>query len=342
MVKKNNFDFLRLIFASFVIITHSYPLSGIEECDWLCQITNDQISFSALGVEGFFILSGYLIFQSLDRSLGLIDFYWKRILRIFPALLVLLILTVLLVPFVYQSNIPIIQNKSFWTYVPRNITLYGIQYHIIGVFDHNPLKSVINASLWTIPYEFTMYIFLSFLIGLRKQRIVLIIILLSFYTLFFLGNLFFSDQLKTYDYILNLKHLCNFGLFFFAGALLSAIQIEKIKNQVPFIFFLAILLSASVYFNSYNLVSFIGLPLLLILFGLNSIPLISSLSNKIGDLSYGIYIYGFPIQQALMYYYNLQCIELTLLSLLLSSIFALLSWHLIEKRALKLKVYTRK
>ena len=68
--KINNFDFLRLIFASFVIITHSYPLSGIKECDLMCQISNGQISFSYIGVRGFFVISGYLITSRYMVSSG--------------------------------------------------------------------------------------------------------------------------------------------------------------------------------------------------------------------------------------------------------------------------------
>ena len=101
--RKNNFDFLRLIFASFVIITHSYPLSGIKECDFICQLTFGQVSFSYVGVKGFFVISGYLIFQSLQRSENIFDYFWKRLLRLFPALIVVLFLTVILTLFVYYG-----------------------------------------------------------------------------------------------------------------------------------------------------------------------------------------------------------------------------------------------
>jgi hypothetical protein len=51
----NNFDFSRLLFSFFMVITHSYPLSGEKEYDTLCQLTEGQMSFSYLGVRGFFI-----------------------------------------------------------------------------------------------------------------------------------------------------------------------------------------------------------------------------------------------------------------------------------------------
>lgn len=74
--RANNFDFLRLLFASAVVITHSYPLSGMLESDILSRMTSGQISFAYLGVKGFFIISGFLIFKSLLRCDNLLDFYW--------------------------------------------------------------------------------------------------------------------------------------------------------------------------------------------------------------------------------------------------------------------------
>src|SRR6476646_3313529 len=91
---QNNFDFLRLIFALSVIITHSYPLSGLPEIDPLHRLTAGQLSFSYVGVRGFFVISGFLIYESLMRSKGLDDYFIKRILRIYPGLLVVLALTV--------------------------------------------------------------------------------------------------------------------------------------------------------------------------------------------------------------------------------------------------------
>src|SRR5579883_434314 len=90
-MQKNNFDFLRLVFALFVLITHSYAISGFNEnLDPLRQLTNNQISFSTLGVKGFFVISGFLVFKSLQRSKNWFDYIIKRILRIFPALIAVL------------------------------------------------------------------------------------------------------------------------------------------------------------------------------------------------------------------------------------------------------------
>ena len=161
---KNNFDFLRLVFALLVVIAHSYPLSGNSISNqWIYQITNGQIELSNIGLNGFFIISGYLIYQSLDRSKTIINYLWKRILRLFPALFVVLLLTVILALFLYEGPVSKVNNKDFYSYIPRNLSLYNLQYNFTGVFGKNPFPSAINGSLWTICYEFTLSILLGFL-----------------------------------------------------------------------------------------------------------------------------------------------------------------------------------
>jgi peptidoglycan/LPS O-acetylase OafA/YrhL len=97
----NNFDIIRILFAWFVIVSHSYVLNGEGPTDPLASLTNGYMIFSFIGVKGFFIISGYLIFQSLERSKSILDYLAKRILRIFPALLVVLLLTLFFVYFIY-------------------------------------------------------------------------------------------------------------------------------------------------------------------------------------------------------------------------------------------------
>jgi peptidoglycan/LPS O-acetylase OafA/YrhL len=99
----------------------------------------------------------------------------------------------------------------------------------------------------------------------------------------------------------------------------------------------SILIFASIYFDFYNYIKTIALPIAIILIGLKPIPLVCEIGNKVGDLSYGIYIYGFPVQQTLMYYFKLNYLSLMFLSLIVSAFLAYFSWHYIEKKALKLK-----
>lgn len=338
MHRKNNFDFLRLIFASFVIITHSYPLTGIAEYDWLSQVTNGQFAFSDIGVKGFFIISGYLIFQSFERSSGVMDYYWKRILRIFPGLAVVLILTVILSPFVYENkSVPYFSNNSMWTYIPNNLFFYKLQFSIDGVFESNPYKSVINGSLWTIPFEFTMYVFLSFLFFFRNKKTVMRSLLIIAMVFLAFVNFFFLEQLKSQGF--TLFRMINLGVYFASGSLLAFLKVAdgKFLNKAAIFSFVALVLCLIL--NISSKVEFIALPIMVIWFGLKSTPWINSIGEKIGDLSYGIYIYAFPVQQTLVYFFHFNYLELMLPSLAISSIFAYFSWHLIESRALRLKKY---
>jgi peptidoglycan/LPS O-acetylase OafA/YrhL len=338
MVRKNNFDFLRLIFASFVIVSHSNPLSGNIDCDWLCQITNGQMLFSSIGVKGFFVISGYLIFQSLLRSQNLADYYWKRILRLFPALFVVLLLTVLLAPIVYENtSVSYLSNETMWSYLPNNLLLYPTQYYISGVFENNPYKGAINGSLWTIPYEFTMYVLLSLLIFFRKNIFIIKLSLITIFCLLAIGNIFYMQQLMQPFWMLNGWLFVDVGVYFMAGSILASLQIEKYKHfdllTVISIFFVV----TSIMFNVLPWVKIFTLPIIILFAGLKSTPIINNIGNKIGDLSYGIYIYAFPVQQTLIYFLPLNAIELMILSLVISYILAYLSWHLIESKALKLK-----
>lgn len=336
--RNNNFDFLRLVFASLVIITHSYALSGATVYDPLARLTQGQMEFSYIGVHGFFIISGYLIFNSLLRCKGLADYYWKRILRLYPALIVVLLLTVFLAPFVYESTIPYWKNLSAYTYVPQNLTLFFRQKGIDGVFENNPYKSSINGSLWTICYEFSMYVMVSFLFFIRTKSFIKIVVpllfissyILSIFYPYFLYGVFVKMALGSGSFY-------NLMCFFTGGMLLTYLKINSKRTENILIILSFIVLVASVYLNLFKYTCYFTLPILVILMGNRSTPYINKIGEVIGDTSYGIYIYSFPIQQALMYFFKLDTIPLMIFSIILSFILGYLSWHLIEKKALGYK-----
>jgi len=149
----NIFDFLRLVFASMVIITHSYYIVGVDEHDWLFQITNRQVKFSTLAVNAFFIISGYLVTKSLFKSSSLKEYFIKRALRIIPAYWFVIILSLFLLSLI--SSIPfsdIISQSETKTYLINNL-FFRIQYTLNGILN----GKTINGSLWTIPYELFFY-----------------------------------------------------------------------------------------------------------------------------------------------------------------------------------------
>ncbi len=334
---KNNFDFLRLMFAFFVIVTHSYSLSGEKECDILCQVTPNHINLSYLGVRGFFIISGYLIFQSLVRSKGLGDYYWKRLLRLIPGLFVVLLLTVLLSQFIYQGSIPYWQNRHVIMYLPNNLTLFKTQMSFEGMFENNPVQNTINGSLWTLVYEFSFYMIISLFYFIRKH-LTASFLLLIIYVFFNIIIVFFNKQLVGYGiHAIDINNFAKLGSFFIAGSILATLNINKYKK---IIFYTSlVLLSISIILDKFDEFQFLILPITVITSGLIVTPYLCNVNKYLGDLSYGLYIYSFIIQQTLMYFFKLNQVTLFSYSLPLSILFAYLSWHLVEKRALKFKNY---
>lgn len=337
-MNKNNFDFLRLLFAFFVIITHSYSLSGLKECDILCQITPNHINLSYIGVRGFFIISGYLIFQSVMRSKGLIDYYWKRLLRLIPGLFVVLLLTVLLAQFIYHGSIPYWHNRHVLMYLPNNLTLFKTQMSFEGIFETNPTPNTINGSLWTLVYEFSFYIILSLFIFTKNNKLKTTLLLLVLYLFFNITILFFSKDVSGYGiHAIDVNNFTKLGSFFIGGSILASIDIDRYGNKNKVFFVSLFLLILTVVLNKFSYFQFLLLPVVIIIGGLKATPYLSNVNKALGDLSYGLYIYSFVIQQTLMYFFKLDQITLFLYSLVLSVSFAYLSWHFVEKRALRLK-----
>lgn len=333
--RSNNFDFLRLLFASLVIISHSFPLTGKPEIVGVW--TNDQLSLGSLSVDCFFIMSGYLIFQSLERSKTWISYLWKRVLRLFPALFVLLLFTVMILPIFYQGN-DILDQTSYWTYFPNGMSLYKIQYDVAGIFETNPYPKAINGSLWSLSYEFTLYLFLLILFPLRKKKnsvkILILFAFLASFSLLQFRPLFLSHFFE--QIYLGSSLLYKLASFFLAGSLLSFFDFKK-YNILPVRVGLSVAILLSLAFGFYEVVSPFVMPVLILMVATLDTAPISTIGKKIGDISYGVYIYGFLVQQTIMNYVNISPLELMFISLPITFVFAYFSWHMVEKKMLKFK-----
>lgn len=337
---KNNFDFLRLLFASLVVVHHCYPIAGISEQDPLYYYSNGALSLSYLGVRGFFIISGYLIFQSLIRSESITDYLVKRLLRIYPALFVVLCITLIAAAFVYNGSLlEYVRNKSVWTYIPINLSLLKLQHTISGVFENNPLKSAINGSLWTIGYEFSMYVFIIplFYFKASKEKILFWIVFVIVFILFILRILLEDRSSYPHIGVLSLDTWIHFALLFMSGAFLSVIKIEKYKHKNLLLAICSLLFIVLLKWQYFEIIQYFIFPPIVIIIGMMAWNGFSSIGEKFGDVSYGTYIYGFPIQQLLLHYFKLDVIGLLLVSLPLTLLFGYLSWHLVEKHALAKK-----
>ena len=318
MDRNNNFDCVRLIFATFVVISHSYVLTGASEGDFLYRATSGQTMFSHVGVAGFFVVSGYLVFESLCRSTS--------------ALLVMLLITLMVLPVVYDSSIPYTKNVEVWTYLPRNLLL-ATQYHITGVFENNPYPRVINGSLWTIRYEVAMYLLLALLFAFRRKRLVVVVLSISVWAFCIVALLCLGTDVMQINAVFRVKNLLQLGACFWGGVACASLGMSTVRRFLPLVLtVVAIIAVLAIVYGFLDKVFYIIMPFAVLSFSLYPLPYIRSLGDKIGDLSYGLYIYAFTVQQMIVFFCRPTSLTLIFATLAITVPLAYASWHLIEKR----------
>lgn len=342
--QRNNFDFLRLFAATAVIITHCYPLTGRPEGhDPLAQLS-PHLSFSFIGLRTFFFISGFLIAQSLVRSKSVSEYLFKRTLRIIPGLFAAICISIFILgPLV--TRLPVQEyflRAETWTYF-KNLALYTMQYDLPGVFVSNPYRQPVNGSLWTLMYEFTFYIMLlafSLLGGLKNKWIPLLAFAaaLALRVYFVFNPKYFEAWYPMGLTNLSVKYTLDFGLYFLAGMVLLFHKDSLPLNLWTLVSTLAIYgIALHVPFG--GLSSYICLPIIILSFAFA--PQLAWLNGagRYGDFSYGMYIYAFPVQQAIVHFSGSQIslVMMGVLSVGCTLPFAIASWHLVEKPFLKLK-----
>src|ERR1700722_2670887 len=151
-MKENNFDFLRLALAVLVIFSHSFPLgAGSEIHEPLRVLTHGEMTFGAFAVDLFFVMSGFLIAGSAERSGNMGSFLKKRVARIYPAFVVSAILMVLIVlPLSGGTFAEAHWPARLWDFTLQTFRLQA--FHVEGAFAHNPYPSVLDGSVWSIQY----------------------------------------------------------------------------------------------------------------------------------------------------------------------------------------------
>ncbi len=337
--RDNNFNLIRFIAAVFVLYSHSYPLTmGSDAIDPFGPALG--ISLGGLAVDVFFLTSGFLIASSFFIRNNMIAFIWARVLRIYPALIVAVIFCVCVVGlyFTTYAIADYFSDPQTYKFFKRNVTLFwGVKFHLPGVFADNPYKEAINGSLWTLPYEIKMYTYLaligSFLLYVQKKlnkvfvnSLFLIIAIVSL--LMTVLNHFYS--------FMSIYFIHLFSLFFIGSAFYlyrESIHLSQNLFLILLFIFLAVMFNQDYFFIAYSLI----LPYMV--FYLAYVPSGAIRHfNKLGDYSYGLYIYAFPVQQSIAALMpDITVFKMFSLSFMISLLLAILSWHFIEKNFLKMK-----
>ncbi len=332
--RHNNFNGIRLMAALGVLACHSFALATGEPDneplhDWL------GLSLGNLCVVVFFIISGYLTSHSLLSRANPVRFVVARAARIYPALIVVVVLTALGGGALLSSLAPkaYFADSRTYQYLLMNLApVLDVQYTLPGVFEHVPFNQFVNGSLWTIKFEPWMYVLLlaGWLVtaGLGHQKAfrVLALGLLGMSTVCYWqhASLTGPSTVGLLPWLMNM---------FFVG-----VAARLFRSCVPM--HLSIALAVAVLFVALMYCDLgvfkAAYPFCiayLVLFGAYGLPALNFMQRH--DYSYGLYLYAFPVQQCVATFSpGASPLKMTLLAAPITLALAVASWHLIEKPAL--------
>jgi peptidoglycan/LPS O-acetylase OafA/YrhL len=333
--RPNNFDLLRFVAATLVLVDHSSVLTGRPGHP-------GPFAYETLGgfaVAVFFIISGFLVAASWERAPRLGSFALKRALRIVPAYAAVVAFAALVLGPLVTELAPgaYFRNPVTWAYF-RNLGFVELHYSLPGVFTHNPFPNAVNGSIWTLPIEVTMYIALAALgyMGLMTRPVVSVLVAALAIGWFGWGAEASAAPPLYFD-VLPRGYTLHLALWFFAGSALWLWR-ERVRYRLDIAVALLVLLWWTEGTRAGMLVVHAGIPYLVVWAAQLPVGWMNRFGRR-GDFSYGMYLYAFPVQQALagvggaswpQELYTGACFLLCLSC-------AVASWHGIEHPALRLK-----
>lgn len=343
--KNNSIAFLRFLLAALVVFSHSYVLGGFGP-EPLGVFSHGSQSFGSLAVAGFFALSGFLITQSYCRSRSVWRYLWHRVLRIFPAFWVCLLVTA----FLFAPLVSLIERGALtgylhahvdspWRYITANALLDMKQYGIAGLLARTPYPGAFDGSLWSLHNEFICYLAVAALgiLGvITRRRAILVGLTLCIWVVALLPGIVPSaPPLALLILLFGRGPSFDPVLYFFMGSLYFLFRDKIVLRRGWFLLASSLaLVSLPVGWGAIVLPVAMPYALLWLAFRL---PI--TRFDLHGDISYGLYIYAFPVQQILATL-GLQRAGLPLylgLTFALTIPLATLSWRLVEQPCLRLK-----
>ncbi len=337
----NNFDFIRLCAAIFVIVSNAFALNGVPYDPYYAWTLHGTLS--EIGINIFFTVSGLLVTRSWDGDPNAFRFALRRILRIVPGLAVVTLLCVFMMgPLV--TTLP--KDEYFASpLLPgflHNILIYPIQYGLPGVFANTPTPGVVNGSLWTLAVGASMAIGVAILgtLGFLRWRFFPMVLFLGF-----IATRITLQKLHPTPIIwmwMDVHTIFDCGAYFFAGA--SLCKFDTVIPRLPSLLFAFLLLFvACMGTPALPIVTYFVLPYLIFCIAFEENKVMQSVS-EIGSFSYGVYIYAFPVQQLVIQLFGTAMgpvLSMTLTALLTFPL-AALSWFLVERPMSRLKPRPRR
>jgi peptidoglycan/LPS O-acetylase OafA/YrhL len=322
---RNNFNLMRLVAAWMVIYGHAWAITAAPGGDLVTRLT--QFKFAGgVAVDVFFVISGFLIAASLQRnSIG--SYLASRALRIVPGLAVCAALGAFVLGPLLTTAADYWQRPEVWRYFWVNATLKSSEFFLPGVFESLP-RTAINGSLWTLPIEARLYLalLLAGSLGLLTRRRYTPLWLLAMAA----GYALARWKAPLPDYLANYAW-CT--AFFISG---TALWVNRERVRLSWWALLALVAAAALTRGG----PWFHIPYYLLLcYGTLFVAFVPKLPMiRHIDLSYGLYLYGWPAQQlVLVATHDARPLANMAWATALALVLAALSWFLVERPALHLK-----
>ena len=288
--RNNNLNFIRFISALFVIYCHSFPITN-NGVDYLGRITNGQIDFGGVAVSVFFFYGGFLVCKSLMRINNGKEYFKNRVLRIIPSLVLVVFLSVFILGPCFTRFSLIEYFTDFRTYKYLLNSAFILVHQLPGVFYYNSYNDTVNGSLWTLPIEFLCYILCYLMYKLKlletKRIPIVIVFAVVFYILFY-------KLLTPYP----LLRAALRPAFLFLTGICSYVYKDKIPIKKKVAVIMGIICILSVTIGVLNICIFFTFTYCLLFWGFGTKRKLNDFGTKY-EISYGIYLVGWPIQQIL-------------------------------------------
>lgn len=325
--RNNNFDGLRVAAAVAVIFGHAFVLLGHPESTPVVF----GLPVEQLGVAVFFIISGYLIVGSWQRTRSLPKYFTSRILRIFPGLIAVTVLAAFAIGPIVTILGPSAYFSSAGTYSYLRNALLVPNYQLPGVFSDNPYPGVVNGSLWTLPAEFACYLLVP-VIGLLRGRLRVV-----GWALFALASALVTITFHFEIFGARVESAALMWVFFAGGAIARlTLDRERFRLDIAGVA-LVVWMVVVGFFPQYGVyASWLALPYCVLALGIQSTPLIHQ-ASRFGDLSYGLYLWAFPVQQTVLHFLGVIPLAVDLAIVIpITAALAFASWHLVEHPSMEL------
>lgn len=336
--RNHQFDLLRILFSTMVLLAHAPEMTdGNRSREIFTRITHSPLSLGDIAVDGFFLLSGFLILRSWLMAPSPFDYLQKRVLRIYPGFLVASVASIFFVGLL-APGIP----HFFRVLNPLSLCGYLLTLRIPFLPPVLPGEAYthVNISLWTIPYEFRCYLIVLFfgLCGVFRRTGIFFLITILLVACWMIPALSLHLQWTTLRGLTG-DPISDFRLtsVFFVGGCFYLLR-ERIIFRKIFAFLSILVVALALFFRpdifELTLVIFGGY----LLFYSAKIPARAlSWMQRFPDISYGVYLYGWPVQALWIWYHHGSPWITFLVSVIACYALGFISWHYLERPALKLK-----